>query len=232
MDDLVEIKRGVVFTTSNIIAEEFGLNHIHVNEKIDKLTIEYSILKTQFIPSTFTNKRGQTYPCYHLTRDGFMTLVMQMGGAKSKKVRDLVMEQQQKFILGFNQMEQVLLRQSNDEFKMVRSQGKIARKQETEMIKDFVEYAIEQGSSGAKFYYKHFTKATYKALSLLEHRKPKIRDTLDLLELNQLYIAENIVSKVIQQGMDDKEHYKVIYELCKQALENFADSLMIKRINR
>ena len=128
--------------------------------------------------------------------------------------------------------DQVLLRQSNDEFKMVRSQGKIARKQETEMIKDFVEYAIEQGSSGAKFYYKHFTKATYKALSLLEHRKPKTRDTLDLLELNQLYIAENIVSKVIQQGMDDKEHYKVIYELCKQALENFADSLMIQRIKR
>jgi len=230
MDDLVEIKRGVVFTTSNIIAEEFGLNHIHVNEKIDKLTIEYSILKKQFIPSTFTNKRGQTYPCYHLTRDGFMTLVMQMGGAKSKKARDLVMEQQQRFIIGFNQMEKVLLRQSNDEFKLARSQGKIARKEETDTIKTFVEYAKEQGSSKSEWYYKHFTNATYKALALLEHNKPKTRDTLDLLELNQLYIAENIISKVIQQGMDEELHYKAIYELCKQALISFADTLMMKRL--
>jgi len=229
MDDIVLLNRGVIFTTSRIFAESFSFQHIHVAEKIKKLTIEYSIVRNQFKLVDFVNARNQTFQEYEITKDGFMTLVFQMGGAKSKKARDLIMEKQQLFIKAFNHMEQILLNQSNAQWVTAREQSKTIRSSETDAIKDFVEYAIAAGSSGAKFYYKHFTSATYKALSLLEHRRPKTRDTLDMLELHQLILAENLVTRVIVDEMKKGEHYKVIFEKCKVVLEKFADSLYLTK---
>jgi len=120
-----------------------------------------------------------------------------------------------------------LLNKSNSEWLTSREQGKQIRLKETDTIKDFVEYATNQGSKSAKFYYKHYTSATYKALQLLEHKKPKLRETLDLLQLHQLLLAEDLVTKTIKKEMDNQEHYKVIFEKCKIALINFANSLMI-----
>jgi len=124
-------------------------------------------------------------------------------------------------------MEQMLLRQTNNEWLASSNQGKIARREETDTIKDFVGYAISQGSENAKRYYKHFTNYTYKALSLLEHKKPKTRDTLDMMELNQLVLAESIITRVIKKAMEDKIPYKKVYPLAKDALDNFADSLYL-----
>jgi hypothetical protein len=128
-------------------------------------------------------------------------------------------------------MEQMLVNQSNEEWKRVREQTKLARKVETDTIKDFIEYAKKQGSSKAEWYYKHFTTATYKALKLLEHNKPKTRELLDMMELSQLVIAEDIISKLIKQEMEAGEHYKVIYEKAKNKLQEFAETIMIAGIN-
>ena len=113
--------------------------------------------------------RGRKYPMFNISRDGFSFLVM---GFTGKKADDWKI----KYINAFSKMEQMLLNQNNTEWLTSREQGKAIRLKETDAIKDFIQYAIDNGSSGAKFYYKHFTNATYKALSLLEHRKPKTRD--------------------------------------------------------
>ena len=42
-------------------------------------------------------------------------------------------------------------------------------------------------------------------------------------------LAEDIVTKTIKREMENKEHYKVIFEKCKISLENFANSLMISK---
>lgn len=232
MDDIVILKNKDVFTTSRIFGGEFGIQHMEMMRKVKNLIMEYPILRNQFRLVDFINSRNQTFQEFEITKDGFMTLVFQMGGAKSKKARDLIMEKQQLFIKAFNCMEQMLLNQSNSQWVTARKQGILVRSAETDAIKDFVEYAIASGSSGAKFYYKHFTSATYKALSLLEHKKPRTRDTLDLLELHQLVFAEDLVTRVIIDEMEAKEHYKVIFEKCKVSLDKFADSLYLKRVKK
>ncbi len=226
----VSISGQRVFTNSLVYSSKFGFNHADTLAKIRNLTMEYSIIKSQFSESTFINERNREFPYFKMNRDGYMTLVMQMGGAKNKKSKALVFEQQQLFIQGFNRMEQVLLNQKSPDTINARNQSKIARKEETDAIKQFVEYAIEQGSQNAKRYYSHFTKYTYKALSLIEHNKPKTRDTLDMMELNQLVLAEYIVTKVIKKAMDDNIHYKDVYPLAQNALDKFADSLYLKEI--
>ena len=91
----------------------------------------------------------------------------------------------------------------------------------------FVEYATNQGSKSANMYYKHFTSATYKALHFMQQAKPKLRDTLDLLQLHQLLLAEDLCKRSIKKYMEENLHYKEIYILVKQDIEKFADSLFL-----
>ena len=128
-------------------------------------------------------------------------------------------------------MEKILLQQQNSEWLTTRELWKAIRLQATDTIKDFIEYAKEQGaSSGVKFYYANLTKAEYKALKLLQHNKPKTRDTLDKMELFHLTVAENMLKGVIVEEMKKGTHYKEIYLLCKLALDKFADTLYLDDI--
>ena len=223
MGSLVEIKNNKVFTTSNIIGEEFEISHNEILKKIKSFTgeiipVRFNEMYREF---EYENSRKRKYKSYEINRDGYMFLVMNISTKKanSKKLS---------FIDAFNKMEQILLNQENTEWTVSREQGKQIRKAETDAIQSFVEYAIQQGSQNAKMYYKHYTNATYKALTLLEHKKPKTRETLDLLELHQLLLAEDLIRRTILEEMKNKEHYKVIFEKCKNVLENFANALNIK----
>ena len=224
LKDLVQIKRGVISTTSNIIAEEFGIAHRNVVAKIEDFTARISAVRfnSMFTEISYINDRGREYKSFSISKSGYMFLVMNISTKRADEKKLL-------FIDAFEKMEQMLLNQSNVEWVTARNQTIAIRNDETDVIKKFIEYAIASGSNGAKFYYKHFTTATYKALSLLEHKKPKTRDTLDMLELNQIALAEHIVTTVIEEEMDSGEHYKVIFEKCKNALEKFAGSLYIKK---
>ncbi len=52
-------------------------------------------------------------------------------------------------------------------------------------------------------------------------------DTLDMMELNQLVLAEHIVTKVIILEMEAKTPYRDIFQSAKEALMNFADTLYL-----
>lgn len=234
MSDLVVLKGSNLFTTSRIFAEQFSFLHSNVIQKIEKLALEYSIVRNQFKLVDFVNSRNQTFQEYEISKDGFMTLVFQMGGGKSKKSRDLVMEKQQLFIKAFNAMEQMLLRKDNQEYLVARNQGKVARREATDAVKILLDYIASNFpessyNSNPDRAYSNYSNATNKALSILTQSKAGTREILDVLELNQLYLAEHIVSSVILQEVEAKEHYKVIFEKCKVALEKFADSLMLDK---
>lgn len=225
--ELVKINQNKVFADSRIIADTFGKQHKHILEIIDKLVLSIENSNSSFSTLMFSEKKfinsiNREYRYYELNRDGFSLLVMGLNGKKA-------LEWKLKYIQAFNIMEKTLLNKSNEEWLTTREQGKLIRRNETDTIQEFTDYAISQGSKSAQFYYKHYTNATYKALQLLENKKPKTRETLDLLQLHQLLLAEDIVTKTIKREMENKEHYKVIFEKCKISLENFANSLMISK---
>ena len=145
---------------------------------------------------------------------------------------DEAYEWQLKFSSAFQAMEEALLNNKNLEWKKQREQGKLNRKAETDVIKDVVEYAKKQGSKKAEFYYKHFTSATYKALKLIQHKKPMLRETLDMLELNQFILAENVAMKSLEENMKTGEHYKAIFVNVKNDIERFASTLFLPNQKR
>jgi len=122
---------------------------------------------------------------------------------------------------------QETLNKKSDIWLTTRQESKQIRHDTTDTIKDFVDYATNQGSTSASFYYKHITDATYKALGLITQRKPKLRDTLSLMELSHLTTAEYVAQRSIKKHMEDKIPYKKIYDFVKQDLITFADGLLL-----
>ena len=160
MNELVFQEKNEIWTTSDLIAEKFGKQHIHVLEKIDtllkdleNLTLKSSIVKNKygrvvkfpeiFKEETYINERNREYRRYKLNKPAFTLLLMQVSGKK-------VIEAQRLFNQAFYSMEQHILKLSNHSFQQAREQGKLARKQLTDTIKELVEYATKQATQNAK----------------------------------------------------------------------------------
>lgn len=238
MNDLVFREKKENWTTSNLIAEKFGKSHKNVLQKIDillkdleNLRAETSAVKKKygrivkypeiFKEEIFSNDRNREYRRYKLNKPAFTLLLMQFSGKK-------VIEAQSVFNQAFYEMEQYILKLSNQSFQLAREQGKQARLEVTDSIKDLVEYATKQGSTKANFYYSTITKETYKALGFLEkgEKVPSdFRNQLDSFELAELFIAETIATQEIQRGMDNGLHYREIYVHAKNKVIEFGRSV-------
>jgi hypothetical protein len=119
------------------------------------------------------------------------------------------------------------LNKSDTKFLEARQQAKLGRREETDVIKDFVEYATNQGSQNAKMYYINITKATYKALELMIQKKPALRDTLNIYELAELLLAERVAKNSLKKYMELGRHYKDIYKSVAEDLEQFGKTLRL-----
>jgi len=225
MKDLVKFVGGEIIASSKDVAEKFGKVHRNVLIDIKRLECSDEFREHNFLLSSYTSSQNKTLPCYEITRDGFAFLCMGFTGKKAAQWKE-------KYISAFNAMEKALLSANenshDNQWLKVRSQSKAMRLQQTDVIKEFVEYATNQGSKSAKFYYKHYTNATYKALGLIQHKRPKLKDTLDMMELSQLMVAENVAKQSIRKHMNNGEHYKSVFLLVKQDLIAFGDSLMLE----
>lgn len=224
MQDLVEIQEGKPVVNSLKVAEKFGKAHKNVLQKIVNLECTPEFGRLNFQPSSYTNKQNKTVPCYLLTRDGFSFLCMGFTGPTAAKWKEA-------YINAFNQMENALLKQQDKlEWKQARLQSKEVRKSVTDAIKQFIEYATNQGSKSASMYYANITKMEYAALELVE-KGSKIpsgfRDTLDLMDLCFLATAEQIAKQSLSVGMEQGLHYKEIYQLAKERVNSYAETIRI-----
>lgn len=220
------MKRGEIFCDSNLVARKFGLKHAYVVRAVKTLIEDLRVIPNH--PKVMTEEReyrGREFTSYLMSREFFSLLAMRFKGKKA-------LEWQVKFNAAFYDMEKSLILAENNKnnapWLKSREQTKLVRKGTTDVIQKFVEYATAQGSKKAKFYYKHITNATYKALGLIQHKQPKIRDTLNVLELGFLQSAEFVAQKSIKKHMKNGEHYKAIFVLVKQDLEQFASGLLLK----
>jgi Rha family phage regulatory protein len=241
MKSLVDIVAGEIVTDSKIVAKELGAKHSFVIEVINDVLNDFPDLRVQHDATLNSKKpieycklenrtyRGQDFIGAVMNREFFTLLVMRFRSEKAKKI-------QRAFNSAFYEMERRLLQvesnQGNQEWITQRNQSKLGRRLETDVIQKFVDYATSQGSENAKYYYKHLTNASYKALGLIQHKQPKLRDTLDWMELSWLTSAEWVARQSILKHMEANEHYKAIFVLAKQDIEKFADGLMLPRLNQ
>lgn len=233
-NSLVHTKGQEVFTNSKIIADMLEVNHKDLLRTVEKVidrqknNVPASPLNfpQKFIETTFKNKMGRSYKMYELNEQAYLKLTMQLSGyEKAEIVQDQMIE-------AFSIMKQTILNHQNNSWITNRVNGKEVRKIEMDTVKNFVEYAISQGSTSANRYYQNVTKMTNKALELLIQSKDgkPLRDLATVSELGFITVIDNRATLAIQDGIDRKLPYKEIYKYAKEEVEKLVDALAFKRI--
>jgi len=229
---LVEVKKDEVYCDSLIVARKFNQKHNQVIKRILKLESDLEKLRgVSNYPKTIKEDReyrGTKYTAHLMNREFFSLLVMRFKGIEA-------LGWQIKFNQAFYEMEAHIIKEKTNAANTVwlgqRKQLVVGRKEETDIIKQFVEYATEQGSTKAHYYYKHITNATYKALGLLIQKKPKLRDTLNMYEISELLLMERCATNRIKHYMEIERNYKDIYESVKDDLIEYGSKIRIKAIS-
>lgn len=211
MNDLVFCEKKEVFTDSMVIANETGNQHESVvrliSNNIDRMRrfgeINFTDLKS--------GKRGRPTRIYKLNEPQATLLITFLDN--TDKVADFKMN----LVEQFYKMKQILFEKSNVIWVEQRKQGKLTRQAETDVIKQLVEYAKEQGSEHSQMLYTTYSKLANKMAGITD------RDFATLTQLNELSFIENIILNQIRVGMEREMHYKDIYKDCKKQIEIFKD---------
>lgn len=214
MNELVYLKNNAAVCDSLQVAEKFGKRHDKLIFEIERM---YSGLIGKgcpqnggdplFIKSSYIHPQNkQKYPMYLMTRDGFSLLVMGFTGKNA-------LAWKLQYIKAFNQMEKLIREKSTVAYRVSDQEERTTRRAETDVIKEFVEYARAQGSTHADYYYSNYTRLAYKVAGITD------KSTAAGLQLDDLALVEHLIAHTLRTGMAAGHSYKDIYVDCKQRLE-------------
>lgn len=221
---LVELKGCMPVTSSVKVAEVFHKQHKNVLQAIERIECSAEFNRLNFQPVTYLDAKNETRPMFMITRDGFSFLAMGFTGKKAAAWKE-------QYINAFNQMEQALLNQQNLSWQQARIEGKSTRRDLTDTVSMFVDYASAQGSSNARLYFQNITKMTYKALFMVKVASPKpFRDMLDVMQTSFLSTAEYVARQALIDGMAQQLAYKDIYSLARERVTTYAMTLPTQRL--
>jgi Rha family phage regulatory protein len=217
---LVRIACGLPTTTSVVIAEKFGKRHDAVLRSIRNLETPDSFNAHNFVAVEYRDVKGELRPMFSIARDGFAVLAMGFTGKKAA-------EWKVKFLEAFNWQANEINRLRNlhcqPEWRAARIEGKAARRDETDVIKSFVDYAKSQGSKSADRYYQVITKETNRALFFVQSAVDKgFRDSLTSAQLSSVAMAERIVERALLEAMGARMFYRDAYRLAADRVRQFA----------
>ncbi len=200
--ELVQVKKGIVFTTSQNISDETGKAHRTILRDIDKLISNLSeqdcSVKQYFSEASFLTDRNREFRCFNITRDGFVLLAM---GYNKEKFFKFKID----YINAFNSMEKDLKNRS-----IIRSVGIETRKILTEEIVDSGENERMHGKGIS-----NYTRLLYKIVGIKYVKPPKgikFRDGLPPEDLNRVNDVEGMMKILIKSGK--------VYSEIKEDLNN------------
>jgi len=219
MGGLVIVKDNKVYTTSLILSEKVELEHRAILQLIRKYK-EREIFKRSAFEMQKIKTKGRQGEVYFLTESQALFLLTLM------KNSDLVVDFKENLVNEFfkcrKMLQDVLIQKQNAEYIDKRHASKQMRLQETDMIKKFVNYALDQGSTNAARYYANISKMETKALFFVEQKYPNMRDVMNLRQLNLIETADQAVMYALEEGMDANLPYKEIYIKAKERVEALA----------
>lgn len=205
MDELVYLEKEEAVCSSLDVSRSFGKRHDNVLRSIGGL-LENEETQKMFKKLNYVDSQNkQKYPMYLMNRDGFSLLVM---GFTGKKALDWKL----KYINAFNQMEKIIRERQSQSWIESRSVGKLSRKAETDVLKQLVEYAKQQGSEHADMLYMTYSKLANKTAGVTD------RETATTQQLMNLSFVENIILNMVQDGIQQELPYKEIYRNVKDRL--------------
>jgi Rha family phage regulatory protein len=94
-------QKGQAVVDSRYVAQEFQKRHDNVLKDIQNLDCSDNFRLLNFEESSYKNNQNKKQPCYLMTRDGFMFLVMGYRGKKAASIKEF-------YIHEFNAMEEFI----------------------------------------------------------------------------------------------------------------------------
>lgn len=189
------------YTTSEVIAEAAGMNRRTVNRLIQthKADLE-EFGRVRFEITPLKTKGGvQSVTVYHLNEQQ-ATLLMTYA-RNTETVRAFKKE----LVKQFYAMRSLLLERNSPIWQDTRALTKAVRKQETDVIRELVEYATVQGSTHAVRYYTSISQLANKTAGITD------RDLAHVEQLSRLMLVERIIAEEIRAGIAAGKPYKQIY---------------------
>lgn len=104
-----------------------------------------------------------------------------------------------------------------------RQLSKETRKAETDVIKQFVEYARAHGSNNATRYYNLLTTLANRAAEV------KDRDFTEGENLHNLHLVERVIAKALTDGMNTGRDYHSVYQDAKRAVNQFINLISLQK---
>ena len=165
--------------------------------------------------------KGRPDESYFLNERQFMLLVML--SKNTVESIDLKNRIENEFFRMRQALSQFTNNRKNEDWQNVRKDGKAVYLQKRDTIKSFVDYATEQGSKSADMYYANLAKMENAALFIFEQKYPNLREVMSIKQLMQVATADQIIEKALEDGMNQKMHYKDIYPLAKDRIIQFSN---------
>ncbi|ECC0400890.1 Rha family transcriptional regulator [Campylobacter coli] len=201
----LNIKENKVFINSLDLAKVFNKNHKDVLETT-KNQPQNDFTESNFILSTYKDKKGELRPCYNLTRDGFSLLVMGFTGEKAYKWKI-------EFIKAFNEMEKRLRNIEYEKHDKLAFRQSLGYKSQLAQQKEHYENKIK----ALKYDLEHKKELSFKRKlskeELLELRKILARDygILCIKEWEMSLVAEKIGKDTVFEAVLNKLEKELKY---------------------
>ena len=158
---------------------------------------------------TYINPQNkQEYEYYELDFYQVIQLLMK----ESVKVRQGIIKYI-KYLENQNLMlKQALWNKQNTEWLETRRQGKLTRRNETDVIASLILYATEQGSKNANKLYVVYSKLVNNLVGI----ESGMRDIVSLETLFNIAKLEDLFQSIMIDCMENSVYYKEIYKRCKE----------------
>ncbi len=219
MDNIVEIWEDEVRAGTWVIAQGFNRNHKHLLEIVNKYKDDFDDFG-RLKRRKYTSTGGRPITEYLLNEDKTMFLgTLLRNNDQVVKFKHLLIK---KFREYRTQLEKLQKHHKSPAYQLSRDVGKLVRKETTDIIQSFIDYARSQGSKNADKYYVNITKMMNGMLFIVNGKFKNIREVLTIQQLMTVSSAENIIVRAIEFGMSRKHYYKDIYKDVKEKIMLFA----------
>ncbi len=216
----VEMWEDEARTGSFLLAQGLEREHQIVRKLIDKYRDKFENLSALTVRK-LRSTGGRAANEYMLDEDQFMFLgTLLKNTSKVVEFKFAIIKQFKKCRIEKEALQQ---HKEQPEYLATRSAGKLVRSKTTDAMKQFVEYAKEQGSTNAEMYYVSITKMLNGMLFIIEGKYKNIRNMLTIQQLMTVSSAEQIVDRGLLDGMSHNQYYKEIYKTVRGRVELFAE---------
>lgn len=231
MNNLLSIKKNQIYLSTDILAEKLGRQHRIIKNLVRNYKKELEILGVlhfENVPNKYNY--GKPLQVYYLNEKQYIFLITNMR-TKANEF-DTVMKAKIEIADRFVEMEKMILQlkvnKQNEEWIKTRKEGKKARKDFTDILKELLELTKENNPDSTyvkkpNLLYSNFIKMIYKNLYDIEIKTKNLRDSLSKKQLSILGVAELAALRSIQKEINNNKDVKEIYKITNKIINKYSE---------